>query len=386
MRVKGTWLALLLVLWSLLLAGCTGGTQPAVDLGQVEIGQFRTEQPWVELNGNQPDFAQEEYTTEAFETYAPLDALGRCGTAYANLCPALMPTQPRGEIGQVKPAGWHTVKYDWVDGKYLYNRCHLIGYQLAGENANERNLITGTRFLNTQGMLPFENQVADYIEETGNHVLYRVTPVYDGADLLAWGVQMEAYSVEDQGAGVCFNVLCFNAEPGVAIDYATGASWADEGVGKGTSPAAEGEAPEMPYVLNTSSMKFHLPDCAVAARIAPQNRRETTASRQALLDQGYTPCGSCGPERAESTSHSQGRKGILAALSVPTDRFTPSAGGYQQRAQKVIGVFGAVPCPGGWGICPFYGRERWIGRVCRRRVWPGRQLCWAGAGTGDHSR
>ena len=269
MRVKGTWLALLLVLWSLLLAGCTGGTQPAVDLGQVEIGQFRTEQPWVELNGNQPDFAQEEYTTEAFETYAPLDALGRCGTAYANLCPALMPTQPRGEIGQVKPAGWHTVKYDWVDGKYLYNRCHLIGYQLAGENANERNLITGTRFLNTQGMLPFENQVADYIEETGNHVLYRVTPVYDGADLLAW-VQMEAYSVEDQGAGVCFNVLCFNAEPGVAIDYATGASWADEGVGKGTSPAAEGEAPEMPYVLNTSSMKFHLPDCAGAARIAPE--------------------------------------------------------------------------------------------------------------------
>ena len=194
MRVKGTWRALLLVLWSLLLAGCTGGTQPAVDLGQVEIGQFRTEQPWVELNGNQPDFAQEEYTTEAFETYAPLDALGRCGTAYANLCPALMPTQPRGEIGQVKPAGWHTVKYDWVDGKYLYNRCHLIGYQLAGENANERNLITGTRFLNTQGMLPFENQVADYIEETGNHVLYRVTPVYDGADLLAWGVQMEAVS------------------------------------------------------------------------------------------------------------------------------------------------------------------------------------------------
>ena len=144
-------------------------------------------------------------------------------------------------------------------------------------------------------MLPFENQVADYIEETGNHVLYRVTPVYDGADLLAWGVQMEAYSVEDQGAGVCFNVLCFNAEPGVAIDYATGASWADEGVGKGTSPAAEGEAPEMTYVLNTSSMKFHLPDCAGAARIAPQNRRETTASRQALLDQGYTPCGSCGP-------------------------------------------------------------------------------------------
>lgn len=251
---------------------------------------------YVVLNDNIPDFPEaDKGSTTAFEDYSPLDGLGRCGPAYANVCLETMPAEKRGNIGQVKPSGWKTAKYDCVDGKYLYNRCHLIGYQLAGENANERNLITGTRFLNTQGMLPFENQVADYIEETGNHVLYRVTPVYDGADLLAWGVQMEAYSVEDQGAGVCFNVLCFNAEPGVAIDYATGASWADEGVGKGTSPAAEGEAPEMPYVLNTSSMKFHLPDCAGAARIAPQNRRETTASRQALLDQGYTPCGSCGP-------------------------------------------------------------------------------------------
>lgn len=253
-------------------------------------------EPWVVLGDGQPDFGDgQDLPGEGEEVYSPLDGLGRCGPAVACLGPETMPEEPRGEIGSVKPSGWHTVKYDCVDGKYLYNRCHLIGYQLAGENANERNLITGTRFLNTQGMLPFENQVADYIEETGNHVLYRVTPVYDGADLLAWGVQMEAYSVEDQGAGVCFNVLCFNAEPGVAIDYATGASWADEGVGKGTSPAAEGEAPEMPYVLNTSSMKFHLPDCAGAARIAPQNRRETTASRQALLDQGYTPCGSCGP-------------------------------------------------------------------------------------------
>lgn len=250
---------------------------------------------YVAINGNQPFFTEADDTTVSYETYSPLDGLGRCGVAEANVGQDLMPTEARGNISSVKPTGWHSSKYDFVDGKSLYNRCHLIGYQLAGENANERNLITGTRFLNTQGMLPFENQVADYIEETGNHVLYRVTPVYDGADLLAWGVQMEAYSVEDQGAGVCFNVLCFNAEPGVAIDYATGASWADEGVGKGTSPAAEGEAPEMPYVLNTSSMKFHLPDCAGAARIAPQNRRETTASRQALLDQGYTPCGSCGP-------------------------------------------------------------------------------------------
>lgn len=281
-----------LLLFCLLLTGCESA--PARSFSLEEVPAFDTE-PYVILNDNLPDFPEEDKTTNSFEEYSPLDYLNRCGPAYANVGLETMPTEERGAIGMIKPTGWQTVKYDCVDGKYLYNRCHLIGYQLAGENANERNLITGTRFLNTQGMLPFENQVADYIEETGNHVLYRVTPVYDGADLLAWGVQMEAYSVEDQGAGVCFNVLCFNAEPGVAIDYATGASWADEGVGKGTSPAAEGEAPEMPYVLNTSSMKFHLPDCAGAARIAPQNRRETTASRQALLDQGYTPCGSCGP-------------------------------------------------------------------------------------------
>lgn len=295
MRSRQKFLLPLLLLWSLVLAACTAPAQPAADLSQIDISQFRTETPWVELDGGEPAFSSEEMTTTAFENYAPLDALGRCGTAYACLGPETMPTAERGEIGQVKPAGWHTVKYDWVDGKYLYNRCHLIGYQLSGENANERNLITGTRFLNTQGMLPFENQVADYIKDTGNHVLYRVTPVYDGNDLVAWGVRMEACSVEDDGAGVKFHVLCFNAEPGVAIDYATGASWADEGVGRGTSPAAEGETPETTYVLNTSSKKFHLPDCAGAARIAERNRQETTASRQDLLDQGYTPCGTCQP-------------------------------------------------------------------------------------------
>ena len=281
----------LLLLLALLLAGCQGEAAPAVSYDLDQVPAYAGE-PYVVINDNQPFFGEEEYTTEAFETYSALDGLGRCGTAYACVGEELMPTEARESISSVKPSGWINVEYG---GQYLYNRCHLIGFQLTGENANERNLITGTRYMNVEGMLPFENLVADYVKETSNHVLYRVTPVYDGADLLAWGVQMEAYSVEDQGAGVCFNVLCFNAEPGVAIDYATGASWADEGVGKGTSPAAEGEAPEMPYVLNTSSMKFHLPDCAGAARIAPQNRRATTASRQALLDQGYTPCGSCGP-------------------------------------------------------------------------------------------
>lgn len=292
MRVKGTWLALLLVLWSLLLAGCTGGTQPAVDLGQVEIGQFRTEQPWVELNGNQPDFAQEEYTTEAFETYAPLDALGRCGTAYANLCPALMPTQPRGEIGQVKPAGWHTVKYDWVDGKYLYNRCHLIGYQLSGENANERNLITGTRYMNVEGMLPYENEVADYVQETGNHVLYRVTPVFEGDELVARGVHVEAESVEDDGAGVSFNVFCYNVQPGVEIDYETGESR--------RAPSADGDgeassADETTYVLNVNTGKFHRPDCSSVDDMSAHNKREYTGARDALIDQGYEPCSRCNP-------------------------------------------------------------------------------------------
>lgn len=182
--------------------------------------------PYVELNGGQPSFTEEQKTvTPSYETYAPLDLLGRCGTAEACIGQDLMPTEERGAIGMVKPSGWHTVRYDdVVDGKYLYNRCHLIGYQLAGENANERNLITGTRYLNVVGMLPFEDQVADYVQETGHHVLYRVTPIFQGTELVARGVQMEAWSVEDEGTSVCFNVYCYNVQPGVEIDYATGES------------------------------------------------------------------------------------------------------------------------------------------------------------------
>lgn len=182
-------------------------------------------QPYVVLEDNWPDFDAGELTIEAFETYSELDALGRCGPAYANICLEIMPTEPRGDIGQVKPSGWQTAKYDCVDGKYLYNRCHLIGYQLAGENANRKNLITGTRYMNVEGMLPFENMVDDYVENTGNHVLYRVTPVFEGANLVASGVQLEAFSVEDEGEGVCFNVYVYNVQPGVGIDYATGESW-----------------------------------------------------------------------------------------------------------------------------------------------------------------
>lgn len=179
---------------------------------------------YVPVNGNVPFFMPEEITDESFEYYSELDELGRCGVTMACIGVDIMPTEERGEIGSVKPTGWHSVKYDCVDGKYLYNRCHLIGFQLAGENANKRNLITGTRYLNIEGMLPFENLVADYVQETKNHVLYRVTPIFDGDNLVAHGVLMEGWSVEDEGEGICFCVYAYNAQPGILIDYQTGDS------------------------------------------------------------------------------------------------------------------------------------------------------------------
>lgn len=188
-----------------------------------EIPEF-SEQPYVLINDNIPAFDENDYVTDAFERYSELDSLKRCGVAYACLGIETMPTEEREEIGQVKPSGWQTAKYDEVNGKYLYNRCHLIGFQLSGENANAKNLITGTRYLNVEGMLPFENEVADYIKETGNHVLYRVTPIFEGENLVASGVQMEAKSVEDNGQGVCFNVYVYNAQPHIEIDYLTGKS------------------------------------------------------------------------------------------------------------------------------------------------------------------
>ena len=224
-KLKRALLPLLIVLL-LPLAACDA--PPAAPISLDEVPAYSGE-PYVEINGNVPYFTQEELTVEVFETYSPLDYLNRCGQAYANICQELMPTEKRGEIGMIKPSGWHTVRYDGlVDGNYLYNRCHLIGFQLAGENANEKNLITGTRYLNVTGMLPFENDVADYVQRTDNHVLYRVTPVFVGTELVARGVQMEAYSVEDAGDGVCFNIFAYNAQPGVIIDYATGESWLEE--------------------------------------------------------------------------------------------------------------------------------------------------------------
>lgn len=272
-------IGLLLLYWSQ-----TEDTQTA----ETDIPPYSGE-AYVVLRNNQPEFDPEDYTLTEFERYSELDNLGRCGVAYANVCVETMPTEGRGEIGRVRPSGWQTARYDFIDGQYLYNRCHLIGFQLAGENANERNLITGTRYMNVVGMLPFENQVADYVRETENHVLYRVTPVYDGTNLVANGVQMEAFSVEDRGAGVCFNVFVYNVQPGVVIDYATGENEVDEAY----FIALNGG--ETTYVLNVNSRRFHLPECAGAANISEENRQDYTGTREQLIAQGYKPCGTCNP-------------------------------------------------------------------------------------------
>ena len=243
----------------------------------LDVPEFSGE-PYVVLNGNEPDFTDEEKTTESYEHYSDLDSLGRCGVAEANIGQDLMPTEKRGAIGQVKPTGWHTVKYDQVEGKYLYNRCHLIGYQLTGENANEKNLITGTRYLNVEGMLPFENMVADYVKETGNHVLYRVTPIFTGDDLVADGVEMEALSMEDDGEGISFHIFAYNNQPGISINYATGDSTLSESSGTMTD--------QQEYVMNTSSMKFHLPSSSSVSSIKDQNTATYQGPREDLIADG----------------------------------------------------------------------------------------------------
>lgn len=281
-------------------------------------------EPYTAVNNNEPYFTSDNLPTEAFENYSELDALGRCGVAYANVCLETMPTEKRGSISEVKPTGWHSVKYDNVDGKSLYNRCHLIGYQLTAENANQQNLITGTRYLNVDGMLPFENMVADYVKETDNHVLYRVTPIFTGDNLVADGVLMEGYSVEDEGDGICFCVYAYNVQPGITIDYATGDSWlssekenSDSSSGgnsavsqsaadkSGTQQAAvqtesvkETSAPVSTgteYILNTNTKKFHYPSCSSVKQMKASNKKEYTGSRDDLIAQGYDPCKKCNP-------------------------------------------------------------------------------------------
>jgi len=263
---------------------------------------------YVSINNNNPTFTASEKTTTSYEYYSNLDSLGRCGVAVACIGRDLMPTEERGSIGSVKPTGWQTVKYDNVDGKYLYNRCHLIGYQLSGENANTKNLITGTRYLNVTGMLPFENMVADYVKETGNHVMYRVTPIFDGKNLLASGVQMEGYSVEDKGDGICFNVYCYNVQPGITINYANGnSSLANGGSSNNSSiatssnptittqPSSNQQAQSVSYILNTKSKKFHYSSCGSAKQISDSNKSTYSGSRDSLISQGYSPCGNCHP-------------------------------------------------------------------------------------------
>lgn len=275
--------------------------------------------PCVELNGNVPYFNAADYPDESFESYAPLDNLGRCGECAALVGEETMPTEKRGSIGQVKPSGWVMHKYDWVDGKYVYNRCHLLGYQLTAENANVRNLITGTRSMNVDGMEPYESKVAQYVKSTGNHVLYRVTPLFEGDELVARGVVMEAQSVEDDGAGISFCIYCYNVEPGVAIDYATGENWADGSMGSGESSdsssassqsagsaaagaaaasgssASSGDQVSASYVLNTNTRKFHYPSCSSVSRMSDANKQYFEGSREEVIAQGYEPCKRCNP-------------------------------------------------------------------------------------------
>ena len=249
-----------------------------------------TDEPYVVINDNTPFFTEEDYMETSFETYSELDELGRCGVAYANVGVDIMPTEKRGEIGHVKPTGWKSVKYDIVEGKSLYNRCHLLGFQLTGENANKENLITGTRYFNVDGMLPFENMIADYVKETENHVLYRVTPMYEGENLVADGVLMEAWSVEDNGEGVCFNVFAYNVQPGIVIDYATGESALAE-----QKTQVQGGTETDTYILNTSGKKFHRPNCSSVTNMASENRKEYTGKKADLIVQGYETCGRCNP-------------------------------------------------------------------------------------------
>ena len=242
-------------------------------------------EPYIEINGNEPEFheAGQAERKKSFERYSVLDRLGRCGEAYANVGTDLMPVEKRGRIGKVKPTGWQTVKYDFVDGKYLYNRCHLIGYQLSGENANERNLITGTRYMNVEGMLPFENMVADYVKETENHVLYRITPIYEDDNLLAEGVQMEALSVEDNGEGISYNVYVYNVQPGVTIDYKTGESSLNEE----RMPGPGEDDAKVEIRGNSRSKIYHCPGQAAYEEMADSKHLVIFGSEQEASEAGY---------------------------------------------------------------------------------------------------
>lgn len=293
----------LLIVLVFTFTGCIQKSSDPISLD--EIPEFNGKEAYVEINGNVPFFTDEDISTKSYEKYSELDSLGRCGVTIACIGIDIMPTEERGSIGSVKPSGWHTVKYDIVDGKYLYNRCHLIGYQLTGENANKENLITGTRYMNVEGMLPFENMVADYVKETENHVMYRVTPIFDGANLVASGVLIEAKSVEDNGEGIEFCVYVYNNQPGIVIDYRNGESKLDDGTKFPEENPEEvpeqnpGNEPETKntYIINKSTKKIHKEDCRYATDIKEENKEVYTGALDDLLSDGYfTTCGTCKPE------------------------------------------------------------------------------------------
>ena len=310
MRITALLLSIIIILS--LLVGC----KPVIGLDEIPGYSGAA---YVEINGNQPYFTEDEITDEAFESYSELDALGRCGVAFACIGIEIMPTEERGDIASVTPSGWeygglsNNNTYDFVENGYVYNRCHLIGFQLAGENDNERNLITGTRYLNIEGMLPFENMIADYVEDTENHVMYRVTPIYNGFDYVAQGVLMEGYSVEDNGWAICFCIFAYNVQPGVTIDYFTGVNVANgeklpeidssddnrNEVADGGSDKGEDDGDhsgeEVSYVLNTNSKKFHLPDSSCVGKINEENRKNYYGTKEELEADGYVACKLCKP-------------------------------------------------------------------------------------------
>lgn len=294
--------ALILAALCVILCACSSGENSAVKFSTADVPEFNGK-AYTELNGNKPEFTEKEKSkTKSFEKYSRLDRLGRCGTAFANISTDIMPTEERGSISSVKPTGWEQNSYTFIENGYIYNRCHLIGYQLTGENANERNLITGTRYMNVEGMLPFENEVADYVTSTKHHVLYRVTPVFEGDNLLASGVEMEAWSVEDNGKGVCFNVYCYNVQPGVVITYASGKNVPDKKYtaksnvsGNKSKAIISRENTVREYVLNVSSMKFHVKTCDAVKKMKPKNKKTYKGTRAELIKDGYAPCGMCNP-------------------------------------------------------------------------------------------
>lgn len=291
-RIRIICLSIIILLFSIL-QGCTY-IDFSVNSNDITISNISIQdipefsgKPYIEINNNIPNFNNYEMTEYSFEKYSDLDYLGRCTQAFANIGTDIMPNEERREIGHIKPSGWQSTKYDIVDGKYLYNRCHLIGYQLTGENANEKNLITGTRYLNVDGMLPFENMVAEYVENTKNHVLYRVTPIYTGTNLIADGVQMEALSVEDDGEGICFNIYVYNVQPGILIDYETGKSELDR------SNVLNSQGEETEFIINKNSKKIHYKYCSSVDDIQKKNKKVYYGKYDDLIKEGYTPCSRC---------------------------------------------------------------------------------------------